>query len=226
MRVIYWNIEFNSSTEQVLKLMAGFDRRFDGVDYWCLSEANEPLAKLLEAQGMAVFYRPNTSYRGVLIATRHKKTLKKCRAYSLGSIERKGETYRTPLLLAGVEYHGKTLILATTHLTYLRPKEILRRRSERRLLIKYLPRQKTVLGGDLNTVVLPFAKWDVTNLGYRSKVKGNTWRWHRGPNRQKMPLSLQLDHVLATADLTSRVEAKILGQQAVSDHYPILATIN
>lgn len=230
MRVIYWNIEFLTSVEQAWKAMLKIHKQVDGVDYWCLSEATPDLAKLLEKNGYHVFFRANSKVFGVLIATKHKKSLKKCRAYNLSTANqrRKRVTDHTPILLADIEFQGKSLTLSNTHLTYFRPREILRRRHERRILVKCLPRQKSIFGGDLNTFIIPFAKWDVVNLGYRPKARGKTWRQFRGEgeHRRQTPFKLQLDHVLVTPDLAAHTSAVILGQQAVSDHFPTLVTVS
>ena len=228
MQIVYWNTEFVNPPEKVWRLMSRLHERHGGVDYWCINESTPELAKLLEKQGFSVFYKPSNNHRGIfgtMIATKHKRTLKKYRSYNLSTAENKGDTYHTPLLMAGVEFNAQQFIICTTHLTYFSWRGLLRRRRERPQLVKFLPKHRTIFGGDLNTIILPFAKWDVINAGFRARAKGKTWRWHRSKDRRPMPITLQLDHIFASRDLAARVETKILGQQSISDHYPILVRV-
>ena len=229
MQIIYWNSEFVSAPEKVWQVMTRLDERHGGIDYWCINESTPLLAKFLEKQGLSVFYKASNNHRGIfgsMIATRHKRTLKKYRSYNLSTAENKGDIYKTPLLMAGVEFNGQQFVICTTHLTYFNWRGLLRRRRERPRLVKYLPKHRTIFGGDLNTMIVPFAKWDVVNAGFRARLKAKTWRWHRTKDRQLMPLTLQLDHVFASRDIAARVEAKVLGQQPISDHFPILVSFN
>ena len=79
---------------------------------------------------------------------------------------------------------------------------------------------------DLNTIVIPYAKWEIVNNGYKSRVKGKTWCWHLKNSWRRIPIKMQLDYVLHTDDLYHMVSAQILKEQKLSDHFPILVTLS
>ena len=117
------------------------------------------------------------------------------------------------------------MTVGTTHLTYLRPIELRRRRLERLELIKFLPKERAVVGGDLNTFGIPFAKIHIVNQGYSSQVSGKTWQWR--PEKieiDNLPIETQLDYVFATNDIDNLVSAQIM-EESLSDHRPLLVRL-
>ena len=129
-------------------------------------------------------------------------------------------------MMVEAHHRSQNFTLATTHLTYWRVREITRRRLERQKLAKIIPKNRTILGGDFNTILLHFAKWDIERAGYVSKVKGKTWRWRLKDTLMRTPIKLQLDYVFATYDLQNSVKSRLLKEQSISDHLPILTTLN
>ena len=158
------------------------------------------------------------------MASRH--PLRKKRSYLLSAAQRKNGENKNHLMMIEVRWRNRPLTIATTHLTYWRPRELGRRRLERQRLAKLLPRNRTLFGGDLNTIVLPFAKWDIARMGYRSLVRGKTWCWHLSKSFRRIPAKLQLDYVMVTDDIQNAVSAKILAEQEISDHFPLLVKLH
>ena len=201
-----------------------FHQSYRGIDYFCLNEATPPLLDFFKKAGWQTFYVDNTPERGVLIASKH--PLHKKRSYLLSAAQRNNQKNENHLIMIEAYWHNKPLTIATTHLVYFRLKEIARRRFERVKLVKYLPRNRTVFGGDLNTIVIPFAKWNVEQIGYQSKVKGKTYCWHLKNTLKRIPIKFQLDYVFATTDIQNSVSAKIMKEQKLSDHFPILVVLH
>lgn len=224
MRILYWNTCLTTGSEALFEHLMLLRQTLGGVDYFCLNEATETLTALFKKSGYQTFYKANTARRGVLIASR--QPLRQKRSYLLSSVIRKEGVNENHLLMVEVSWRQQPLTVATTHLSYLRLKEVKRRRQERRKLSQILPRNRTVFGGDLNTVIIPFAKWDVVRSGYRSQVRGKTWRWHLKNTWKRIPFKLQLDYVFSTHDLSNAVSAKILKEQKLSDHFPILVRLD
>ena len=224
MQIIYWNTCLTSDPKAVFERLMLFHQFYKGVDYFCLSEATIPLVSLFRSAGWQTFYVANTVRRGVVIASRH--PLHKKRSYVLSSAQRKGGTNSNHLMMIEAYWQNRPLTIATTHLTFWRLREISRRRLERKKMAKLLPKNRTVFGGDLNTIIIPFAKWDVTQAGYYSKVQGKTWCWYLKHSLKRIPFKLQLDYIFATHDIQGLISAKILKEQKVSDHFPILVTLH
>ncbi|MYB39875.1 endonuclease/exonuclease/phosphatase family protein [Candidatus Saccharibacteria bacterium] len=223
MRILYWNTCITTDPQALFDRLSLFHQLYGGIDYFCLNEATPQLVELMRGAGWRIFHVDNTDVKGVAIASRH--PLRQKRSYLLSSVSRQGRQDKNHLLMVEAYWRNKPVTIATTHLTYLRFKEIRRRRQERKELVRILPRNRTVFGGDLNTIVIPFAKWDVEQLGYQNKVKGKTWCWHLKNTLRRIPVKLQLDYVFATHDIRDVVEAKILKEQGISDHFPILVTL-
>ena len=224
MHIIYWNTCLTTDPQALFDHLMLYHQLYQGVDYFCLNEATLALANLFQKAGWQTFYTDNTSQRGVLIASRH--PLHKKRSYLLSAAQRQEGLNKNHLMMVEAYWQNKPLTIATTHLTYWRPRELGRRRAERQKLAKILPRNRTLFGGDLNTIILPFAKWDVVRMGYRSKVRGKTWCWHLKNSLRRLPIKLQLDYVFATDDIQTSVSAKILSEQQLSDHFPIVVTLH
>lgn len=224
MKLIYWNTLFLTEPEPLFERLMFFHQSFKKIDYFCLTEATTPLVTLFKQNGWQTFYIDNTSQRGILIASKH--PLHKKRTYLLSEVERKGQPNKNHLMMIETYWQNKPLTIALTHLTLWRPREILRRRAERQKMAKILPKNRTLFGGDLNTIILPFAKWDVERVGYKSKVKGKTWRWQPNNRSTYIPLKLQLDHIFGTNDIQDFISAEILKEQKVSDHFPILVKLH
>ena len=224
MHVIYWNTCLTTGPEALFGQLMLFNQVYKGIDYFCLNEATVVLVGIFKQAGWQTFYTANTDDRGVLIASR--RPLHKKRSYLLSSAMRKEGINKNHLMMVEGYWQNKPLTIATTHLTYCRPRELSRRRTERQKLAKLLPRNRTLFGGDLNTVVIPFAKWDIARMGYQSKVRGKTWCWHLKNTLRRIPLKLQLDYVLATDDIQNAVSAEILAEQQISDHFPIIVTLH
>lgn len=220
MKVLYWNTCLTTDPESLFDRLMFFNHFYKGVDYFCINEATPILLNFFKKFGWQTFYTENTPEKGVLIASR--RPLHKKRSYLLSVVDRKNNSNKNHLMMVEAHWRNKPLTIATTHLTYLRIKEIRRRRIERRKMAKILPRNRTLFGGDLNTVIIPFAKWDVLQIGYQSKVNGKTWCWHLKNNLERIPIRLQLDYVFATHDIQNVITAQILKEQKISDHFPIL----
>ena len=223
MRVIYWNICLTTRPQPLFEHLMFLHQSLQGVDYFCLQEATVGLVDLFQKAGWQTFYMPNTSLRGILIVSKH--ALKKKRSYLLSSVIRKGRKNENYLILIESSWSNQPITIATTHLTYLRLREIVRRRRERKKLVKLLPKNNTLFGGDLNTIILPYAKWDIVQSGYISRVKGKTWCWHLKNTLRRIPFKLQLDYVFNTQDIHYSIRAKILREQKLSDHFPILVEL-
>ena len=223
MKIIYWNTCLTTDSQALFENLMWFWQIYKGVDYFCINEATESLKNLFDKAHWHTFYKANTASRGVLIASRY--PLKQARSYLLSSVNRRGALNQNHLLMIETKRRNQIFTIATTHLTYLRLREIKRRRAERKQLIRFLPRNQVVFGGDLNTVLIPFAKWDLKNLGYHSKVKGKTWCWHLKNTWKRIPFKLQLDHIFSSSDMSQIVKAKILKEQKLSDHFPILVEV-
>ncbi len=224
MRILYWNTCITTDPEALFDTLMFFNHFYKGIDYFCINEATPALLNSFKKFGWQTFYTENTLDRGVLIASKH--PLRKKRSYLLSAVERKNYSNKNHLMMIEAYWRNKPFTIATTHLTYLRIKEIRRRRIERRKMAKILPRNRTLFGGDLNAVIIPFAKWDIIEAGYQSKVRGKTWCWHLKNTLKRIPVRLQLDYVFATHDIQDTVTAKILKEQKISDHFPILVTLH
>ena len=223
MHILYWNTCLTTKPKPLFKHLMLL-HHVKNIDYFCLNEATAELVALFKQAGWYTFYVANTAQRGVLIASRH--VLKNSRSYLLSSVVRKKAINENHILIVEANWKNKPLIIATTHLTYLRPKEMKRRAAEREVLTKVLPRNRTVFGGDLNTVVFPLAKWDIQQLGFKSLIKGKTWCWHLKNSLYRIPIKLQLDHVFTNQSLYQTVSATILREQKLSDHFPILVKLH
>ncbi|MCY4089131.1 MAG: endonuclease/exonuclease/phosphatase family protein [Candidatus Saccharibacteria bacterium] len=223
MKIIYWNTCLTTNSQDLFENLMWLHQIHKGIDYFCINEATNNLKELFHQAHWHTFYKANTDSRGVLIVS--KSPLKQARSYLLSSVMRKGKVNQNHLLMIETRRGNKTFTIATTHLTYLRLKEISRRKAERKQLTRFLPRNQVIFGGDLNTVVIPFAKWDLKNLGYHSKVKGKTWCWHLKNTWKRIPFKLQLDHIFSSSDMSQVVKAKILKEQKLSDHFPILVEV-
>ena len=225
MQILYWNTCLTTPAKPLFKHLMYLNHIYKNIDYLCLSEATPALIKLFQVNGWQIFEKANTPQRkSLLIASRH--NLNNKRHYQLSSTAGRKRLNDAYLMLIDVQWRNQTLTLANTHLTYLRPKEMDRRRQERRKLVAYLPKNRTLLGGDFNTVILPFAKWDLKQVKYISHVKGKTWCWHLKRSLRRIPIQLQLDYVFSTPDIANSVSTKLFKPQKLSDHYPILVTLN
>ena len=222
MKILFWNTCYTTDPQDLFKDLMILHQSLK-IDYFCLNEATPALITLLEKDSWQVFYKQNTDERKVLIFSKH--PLRKKRAYLLSHAMRDGRDNDNHLLMIEVFWRQQPMTLATTHLTYWRPREIARRRLERKILVKHLPRQNTIFGGDLNTIIFPFSKWDIISLGFQSRIKGKTWCWHLRHTFRRIPFKLQLDHVFATHDISTAVSARILKERRLSDHFPILVEL-
>lgn len=224
MQILYWNTCLSTNPKALFEALMFLNEALKGIDYFCINEATEALSDLFKEAQWNVFYMPNTTYRGVLIAS--KQTLRHQRSYLLSERKHRKRNIKNYLLMVEASHRKQPITIATTHLTFFRLHELGRRRLERQRLIQYLPRNRTIFGGDLNSAVLPLAKWAVTNLGYHSRVRGKTWCWHLKNTWYRIPFKLQLDYVLSTHDIDGSVSAWILAEQKLSDHFPILAELH
>ena len=224
MQIIFWNTLFTAHQPSLFGRLMFLDHAYEGIDYFCLNEATLDLEKMFNKSGWQTFYVANTSTRGVLIASR--RPLRNKRHYLLSAVERAGGPNSNHLMMVEAHHRNQNFTLAVTHLTYWRLREITRRRLERQKLAKIIPKNRTILGGDFNTILLHFAKWDIERVGYVSKLKGKTWRWRLKDTFMRTPLKLQLDYVFSTYDLQNSVKARLLKEQSISDHLPILTTLN
>lgn len=223
MKIIYWNTFLTTDSQALFEHMMLMYQNYQGIDYFCINEATLELEEVFKKAHWQTFYISNTSDRGVLIASKH--SLKNPRNYLLSSVIRKKEENQNHILIVEAVWKNQPLVIATTHLTYLRLKEVKRRSQERKVLTKVLPRNRTIFGGDLNTILLPLARWDIEKMNFKGRIKGKTWQWHLKNTWYKMPVKLQLDHVFTTLDIYHLVSATILPPQKFSDHYPILVEI-
>ena len=224
MKIIYWNTCLTTPAKPLFKHLMYLNHIYKNIDYFCLQEATPQLVKLFQLNGWQTFEKANTTHRSLLIASKH--NLNNKRQYQLSATVRGGRKHATYLMLIDLKWRNQTLTLANTHLTYLRLREIKCRRSERRKLVSYLPQNHTLLGGDFNTVIFPFVKWDLKQIKYISHFKGKTWCWHLKNTLKRIPIQLQLDYVFSTADIANTVRTDIFRPQKMSDHYPILVTLD
>ncbi|MEM6998162.1 MAG: endonuclease/exonuclease/phosphatase family protein [Patescibacteria group bacterium] len=192
------------------------------VDIFCLNEAVPEMESMLAKKGYKVAFIARSDHHGVMIASR--LPISNRRHYELVETMRRGSPHRTPILMADFMHQKRKITVATAHLTYFGPTEFFRRDREKHEVIKYIPPNNAIFGGDLNTFVFPFVKWTLKEQGLKHKVQGKTWRLVVGGRRT--PIKMQLDHVFTTKDLSGAVNAKILPEQSVSDHFPILVTVS
>ncbi len=224
MNILFWNTYRSSEPGPLFDQLNDFRLDDAGLDYLCLTEATQDLAKLFKRSGWQTFYDDNDSTSGVLVAGR--KPLLQPRKYNLSSAGKVSGPNQTSLVLFEANYQKQPITVATTHLTYFRPRQLSQRKVERHRLLRYLPRQRTVFGGDLNTVIFPVVKWTVKSMGFQSKFRGKTWQWHLKRSWSRIPVRLQLDHVFVTRDLSPQIRVQSLGQQTLSDHYPLLVQLD
>ncbi len=224
MTIIFWNTCRSSEPGPLFDQLNNLKIGDRGVDYFCLAEASQDLAKLFKRAGWQTFYDDNDPVSGILVAGR--RPLIQPRKYNLSSVGASDTPNQTSLVLFEAKHAGGSVTVATTHLTYFRIRQFSRRKVERGQLLRYLPRQRTIFGGDLNTVVFPLAKYTVKSMGFQSKFKGRTWQWHLERSWNRIPIRLQLDHVFVTGDINPQVQVASLGQQKFSDHYPLLVELN
>lgn len=223
MKILYWNTLLTTPAKPLYRHLMFLNHTLK-LDYFCLSEVTPQLLSLFQAAGWQVFYKANTSQRGMLIASR--KNLINKRSYLLSAAQRSGGDNANHLLLVDIKWRNQMYTLANTHLTYLRLREIVRRKTERKELVGCLPRNSTLLGGDFNAVIVPFVKWEIQNIGYVSHVRGKTWCWHLKNTLWRIPVKLQLDYIFTTKDMANLVTAYILSEQKLSDHSPLLVQLN
>lgn len=224
MTIVFWNVCRSSEPGPLFDQLNNLKIADRGVDYLCLNEATRDLVKLFKRAGWQTFYDDNDPVSGILVAGR--RPLSQPRKYSLSSVGNEQTPNQTSLVLFEAKHDGGPVTIATTHLTYFRFRQFPRRKVERSQLLCYLPRQRTVFGGDLNTVALPLAKYTVRSMGFVSKFKGKTWQWHLEKSWNRIPIRLQLDHVFVTGDINPQIKVSSLGQQKFSDHYPLLVELN
>ena len=224
MNILFWNTCRSSEPGPLFDQLHGFRLDERGLDYLCLTEATSDLNKLFKRAGWQTFYDDYNSISGILVAGR--RPLIQPRKYSLSGTNHGSGNNQTSLVLFEAKYQKQPVTIATTHLTYFRPRQLSRRKVERVRLMRYLPRQRTVFGGDLNTVAFPLAKWTVKSMGFQSKFRGKTWQWHLEKSWNRIPVRLQLDHVFVTRDINPQIRVISLGQQSLSDHYPLLVQID
>lgn len=224
MTIIFWNVCRSSEPGPLFDQLNDLKIDDRGIDYFCLTEATRDLAKLFKRAGWQTFYDDNDPVSGILVAGR--RPLSQPRKYNLSSVSDSQTPKQTSLVLFEAKHAGGPVTVATTHLTNFKIRKFSRRKVERQQLLRYLPRQRTVFGGDLNTVVFPLAKYTVRSMGFHSKFKGKTWQWHLEKSWNKIPIRMQLDHVFVTGDINPQTKVSSLGQQKFSDHYPLLVELN
>lgn len=219
MNILYWNTYYENSASTVLQRLQRLDL-IHGLDVFCLSEAHPSLVVRLEQDGYNVHYTEKTDRSGVLIASRQDFEIKE---RLLSQSRKRGKSHASHLLIAEFTGTKKPLRIGVTHMANFYLPHIPRRHKEVRKVASYLPDDSAIIGGDLNTVGIHFAARRIQKLGYQSLARGKTWKYHlRG--KLALPLKLQLDHAFASHDIADRVRAFILGDQDVSDHFPILVT--
>ncbi len=232
MKIIFWNTYMRSKPEEVWQAMQSIESAHSEIDIWCFSEVNPDLQKLLKKERMHLFYcerSDENTYRastehGIMVASR--KPIKKPRSYMLSELKKRKGIHKTPVILCEAKTSKGNITIATSHLTFWgAATNNARRKKERRKLLEYLPRNKAIFGGDLNSVILKPVVWGLKDAGFQQLHKGMTWRWH--PLRKlAVPFFLQLDHVFATPDLIASCKVEALDSQPVSDHRPLLVNIS
>ena len=206
-----------------MERLGEIESSYGGIDYFCLNEVTPALAKYLKKRDYKIHYSARNALEGIAIITK-KHRLSKPEVHYLSVRDYLKYTASLISVEAISPKDGKKIQILTTHLTYNRISNFQARRSEFNELLKHLPSEGAVFGGDLNTYPLKRYKLHrIKKLGYKKLSRGITMR--KGINLRFNYWWMSLDHVFATPDIADNMDFLLLKKYYPSDHRPLLITV-